>query len=141
MNLIKNLINNILKNKCYRNLLILYVLILLFPIVQELLNNITESFQSQNEDIQSLREQVEDLRKTYNDKKDELEKCMDSTTIKDTMKRVEEVEKINDNLNKNLTVMTSQQGNSCKQLSDYDIEQHPEFKKRNYHKPCYGCNI
>ena len=131
----------IIKNKCYRNLLILFVILISFPLIQKLLNSSIENFQSQNEDLQSLRKQVETLRKTYTETKDNLDKCMSKETIKKSIKKIEEAGKINNTLNKKLTDKVANQGSSCKKLSEYNIEEHPEFKKRNYHKPCRGCNI
>lgn len=130
-----------IKNKCYRNLLILLIILLSYPILQLLFNCVTENFQNQDNNDETLRKQVENLRKTYTETKDNLDKCMNKDTIKNILKRVEEVEKINETLNNKLTNRVSNQGKICKQLSEYNIEEHPEFKKRNYHKPCRGCNI
>jgi len=130
-----------IKNKCYRNLLILLIILISYPILQLLFNCVTENFQNESNNDENLRKQVETLRKTYTETKDNLDKCMNKDTVKNALKRVKEVEKINETLNKKLTSKVSNQGKLCKKLNEYNIEEHPDFKKRNYHKPCRGCNI
>lgn len=136
----KFIIKNIIKNECYRNLLILFAVILLLPLITRLFNN-RESFQMQEEEVESLRRKVEELRKTYTKTKDSLNKCMNKDTLKNIVEQSEELEEENRILNSRLTEQVANQGSSCKKLSEYNIEDHPDFKKRNYDKPCFGCNI